>query len=251
VVEELYDFVYIVKESEDNNELRYSLRSLYKFYPNNKIWIVGYKPTWIQNVNYISVKQDQENKWKNSVINIIEACKSKEISDDFILMNDDFVILKEIKSINTVINANLGSLDYNIEKFSKDPDEWTEAFTNLKILLQDLNISEPYYSYEAHLPLLINKQEFLKIINLPKVQEFMNTPNVLHKRSLYKNIIKPQNTETLLFDVKTHKENDDIVARLSICGWISVYNNQINNPKFPKLNFILKDNFPIPCKYEV
>ena len=127
-MEELYDFVYIVKESEDNEELRYSLRSISKFYPSNKIWIVGYKPSWIQNVNYIPVKQDCGDKWKNSVNNIIKACESEEISNDFILMNDDFIILKKNKPLEIIGNFNLGSLDYNIQKFGKKSDEWTEAF---------------------------------------------------------------------------------------------------------------------------
>lgn len=39
------DLVYIVKNSEVNEDLRYSLRSVAKFVPHNKIWIVGYKPS--------------------------------------------------------------------------------------------------------------------------------------------------------------------------------------------------------------
>lgn len=35
------DLVYIVKEDENNEELRYSLRSVAKYLPQNKIWIVG------------------------------------------------------------------------------------------------------------------------------------------------------------------------------------------------------------------
>lgn len=244
------DFVYIVKESEDNNELRYSLRSIAKFYPENKVWIVGYKPSWVQNVNYIPVKQDNGSKWKNSVNNIIKACESKEISDDFILMNDDFFIIKKEMPLNEICNINLGSLDKNIEIFGKCSGNWFKAFAQLKSLLQELGIKEPYYSYEAHLPLLINKQKYLEVMHLPQVIKFMRTSNVLHKRSLYKNIIKPDNSKELEHDVKVHKKDDDIVARLSLCGWISVYDNQIYNEKFPKLNFVLKDTFPTPCKYE-
>ena len=44
------DFVYIVKEDEKNEDLKYSLRSIAKFYPENKVWIVGYKPSWVKNV---------------------------------------------------------------------------------------------------------------------------------------------------------------------------------------------------------
>ena len=77
-----YDFVYILKESETNAELPYSIRSIEKYLNSyiNNIFIVGYKPTWIKNVNYIKTIQGS-NKWKNSTNNVIQACKSKSISD--------------------------------------------------------------------------------------------------------------------------------------------------------------------------
>ena len=112
----MLDFVYIVKESDKNDDLRYSLRSIAKFYPDHRVWIVGYKPKWVQNVGYIPVKQTG-NKWGNSVKNIIAACESKEISEDFILMNDDFFIIKEKYPLETVCNMNSGTLDKAIKAY--------------------------------------------------------------------------------------------------------------------------------------
>ena len=63
----IMDLVYIVKNSEVNEDLRYSLRSVAKFVPHDKIWIVGYKPSWVQNVEYLPVPQNLGSKWKNLI----------------------------------------------------------------------------------------------------------------------------------------------------------------------------------------
>lgn len=242
------DFVYIVKESDKNDDLKYSLRSIAKFYPDRKVWLVGYKPKWAQNVNYLPVKQTST-KWANSVNNIIAACKCPDISEDFILMNDDFFILKEKYPLEEVCNMNLGNLDEAIKIYAKKTTRWCKAFKQVKELLQDLKVEGPYYNYEAHLPISINKTKYLEIMNLPQVKAFIKTDKVLHKRTLYKNLIGIHG-KSINPDVKLKREMDDTVMRLSICGWVSVYDNQVGNSRFPKLNFVLNDNFPEPCIYE-
>lgn len=61
----LYDVVYIVKEDPDNEELRYSIRSVEENFPVRYIWIFGYCPKWLSNIIYVPVKQDGD-KWSNS-----------------------------------------------------------------------------------------------------------------------------------------------------------------------------------------
>ena len=242
------DFVYIVKNGDKNDDLRQSLRSIAKFYPDHKVWIVGYKPKWVQNVSYLPVVQGAD-KWSNSVNNIIAACKCPEISEDFILMNDDFFILKKKCSLEEVCNMNLGTLDKAIRSYANRTTKWCKAFKLVGDLLKKINTPGPYYNYEAHLPISINKTKYLEVMNLSEVQAFIRTGNVLHKRSLYKNIAdKPG--KTISPDVKVKKENDDTVMRMEQCGWVSVYDNQVGNAKYSKLNSILTSTFPNLCKYE-
>ena len=80
------DFVYICR-SGDNEELRYSIRSVIRSFPKANIWVVGGKPVWYKG-NYIIVEQNQD-KYTNALNNIIAICNSKEISVSFIFMNDD------------------------------------------------------------------------------------------------------------------------------------------------------------------
>lgn len=242
------DLVYIVKKAEVNNELRYSLRSIAKFLPQSNIWIVGYKPSWVQNVNYLPVEQTG-NKWQNSITNIIAACKCPDISEDFVLMNDDFIAIKPITNLEESVNVSLGLLSNSIKIHDKKVSNWHKAFKYVDELLKDLNVKEPYYDYETHLPLQINKEKYLAIMNLAKVKEFMKTDKILHKRTLYKNIDSNTIPTTLIHDVKILKEGD-VAERIKICDWISIADNQIKNVYFPKLNKYLENLFPNPCKYE-
>ena len=246
----LPDLVYIVKKDEKNEDLRYSLRSVEKFVPHNKIWIVGYKPSWITNVEYLPVPQNG-NKWDNYIKNILTACNCNKISKEFILMNDDFFAIKPITNLLDSINVSLGSLKEAVDKHKakKSDSAWGKAFGYVDELLKDLNIEEPYYNYESHTPLLINKQKYLEVMNLPKVQKFMKTSKVLHKRSLYRNIDK-LNPKTLSKDVKILQHSDDTLERIKICDWLSVYDGQIGNPSFKELNTLLKTLFPNKCIYE-
>lgn len=248
----LYDFVYIVKKDDKNVDLQYSLRSIAKFYPDHKVWIVGYKPNWVQNVNYLPVEQT-ENKWKNSITNILSACSCKEISRDFILMNDDFFVLQESYPLNVICNSNLGLLDKRIEECvaKKQTSKWNKAFDQVNTLLENIGIEKPYYNYEAHTPLLINRVKFRKMFSLSEVKEFIKTPQVLHKRTLYKNIYKPEILNTLQDDVKIDMNEDyTIFSKLAVCGWFSVFDDQVGNYKYPQVNKVLHENFPEPCIYE-
>lgn len=242
------DLVYIVKKSEVNNELRYSLRSIAKFIPNANIWIVGYKPTWVKNVNYLPTEQTGD-KWKNSIHNIIAACECPDISEDFILMNDDFFAIRPIDNLEKSIDVSLGLLSDSIVKHEKKSSNWHKAFKFVDELLKDLNVQGPYYDYETHMPLKINKEKYLIVMNLIKVKEFMKTDKILHKRTLYKNIEKGSIPKVLKHDVKILKDSD-VSDRVKICDWISIADNQIKNVYFPNLNKFLETLMLEPCKYE-
>ena len=246
------DFVYIIKPGEKGTELRYSLRSIAKWYPNHKIWIVGYKPIWVQDVGYLPVEQTGS-KWSNSVNNIIQACKCEDISEEFILMNDDFICIKPKIPLEDIIDSNHGLLSniaFRYIRLKKSKNSWAGGFIHAYQLLHDLNIEEPWYNYELHLPLRINKKKFLEVISLPEIQEFMKTKKVLHKRTIYKNYDKPEKSITLPHDVKVTKKKDTSLDLLKICGWLSTSDGILFNYKFSNLNNIIRNNLSEPCKYE-
>lgn len=247
-----YDLVYIVKESESNADLKYSLRSICKFCEFNKVWIVGYKPKWIKDVEYIPTKQSG-NKWENSMVNYAAACNCPEISDDFVLMNDDFFAIRQIIDWKVSTNKCLGTIDEKIQmlKSRRMLSRWQSAFTFAKELLQKLECKNQY-NYETHLPIIINKANFKEMLDMPVIKEFMQTDKVLHKRSVYKNLFQDPNIiPNKITDVKIELQKDlDSLALTE--DWISVYDYVVDNiRRYPKINKLLRSLFADKCRFEV
>ena len=141
-------------------------------------------------------------------------------------------------------------MDRYIDRYKNDKGEWENGFKNVSDLLSKLNIPKPYYCYEGHLPIKINKEKFLEVINLPEVKEFMKGSNVLFKRTLYKEYDRPKKSVILPLDVKITADKDISKKILSICGWLSIADNLIGDPKFKDLNQIINSQLSKPCKYE-
>lgn len=243
------DLVYVIRPGEINTDLRYSLRSIEKFCSFRKIWIVGFKPKWVQNVGYIPTVQNLS-KWQNSTINCIAACKSNEISENFVLMNDDFFAIRPIKDWVKDTNVCLGQLSDYVEKFSnlKNPSKWQAAFKPVDSLLKKLGCSQTY-NYEAHLPMLINKKKFLNAISQPEAKRLEESNQIIHKRSLYKNLYPEATEPRRIKDVKVEMCSDIFVDRLTE-NWISTYDGMLNSTPYPKLNYLLLNLFNKPSVYE-
>ena len=156
------DIVYLVKNDLENNseELRYSLRSL-KNIPHDKVIIVGEKPDWATNVTFISVAQDKA-KNENVKKNLQTAVASELVSDNFILMNDDFFFMKEMSAMP---NLNFGLMKNIIEQYDARYPDGSDYIRNMKKLyevLMETGINEPI-SYELHTPMVLNKQKVQKL----------------------------------------------------------------------------------------
>ncbi|MGV9001493.1 MAG: hypothetical protein ACOH18_00850 [Candidatus Saccharimonadaceae bacterium] len=175
------DIVYLVKHSPENDseELRYSLRSL-KNIPHNNVVIVGEKPDWITNVTFIPVAQVKTKK-ENVRESMHTAAKSELITDEFILMNDDFFFMKPISSMP---NLNFGPMKEVIEHYQVRYPEgsgYMDIMISQYELLLKLGVVNPI-SYELHVPMVINKQDMNGLSNY-------FTDNIAYQfRSLYGNL---------------------------------------------------------------
>lgn len=247
-----YDLVYILKPSEFNLDLRASLRSIERFCTFRKVWIIGYKPEWLQNVSYIHTDQTG-NKWQNSCLNWKTACECPDISENFILMNDDFIALHPIRDWKTELNVYIGSINEEAEKWGKrkKPSRWQYGFIYAKDLLEKCH-AKTDYNYEAHVPIIINKQQYLNFLQLKPIREILQTNKVLHKRSLYKNLYPEKDLDTphKIRDVKILLGYDlsDIYLKEN---WLSVFDDVIGSGiKFPKVNKFLDEMFPNKSHFE-
>ncbi|MEJ0072530.1 MAG: hypothetical protein WDN27_00310 [Candidatus Saccharibacteria bacterium] len=173
------DVVYLFKESEehDSAELRYSLRSL-KNVDHDKVFIVGEKPVWATNVEYIPVAQTGT-KGKNVARNLSVAVGTEAISEDFIMMNDDFFFMKPQSFTG---NLHWGPLRDIIARYGVRYEEDTDYTRNMKQtleLLVSLGFDDPL-CYELHVPMILNKT------NMRRMRQEVSGP-IYQFRSFYGN----------------------------------------------------------------
>ena len=92
------DILYLVKNGTENEELRYSLRTIEKNFPYGRVWIYGGCPEYIKPDKHVYIYQDVigATKWERTTAMLKLACENKDITDDFWLFNDDFFVTQPI-----------------------------------------------------------------------------------------------------------------------------------------------------------
>jgi len=235
------DLVYIVREGDDNIELLYSLRSIDKFAKDyENVWIVGYKPNWINDsVKYLPFKSGGCT-WERARNNLIAACNCPDISNDFILMNDDFILTRPLQSWGESLSKVQNTLRKQIAEWAelKLKSRYALAFVQLKNFLK----TPAAYSYELHIPMIINKRKFLDMLENKHIKQFVEGKSVYLYRSLYGNIYKVK-FNSIIRDVKLY--GCDFKGDTE---WLSVFNGYIGVK--PKLTNFLKTTFPNKCRFE-
>ena len=199
------DFVYICKPG-DNEELRYSIRSVLYSFPDAKIWVVGGKPNWYSG-NYVYVDQNHH-KYANAINNLKAICDSNEISEEFVLMNDDFFIIKKIDTIDQFYN---GLLSTKIDRYIKitGSSMYIKKLILTRTRLIDYGIENPL-DYELHIPMVMEKEKLKYII--------LKYPSCLW-RSMYGNIYNVGGNkmeDVKIYTNKKHSARSNEITQQSI-----------------------------------
>ena len=184
------DVVYICR-SGPNEELRYSIRSVEKNLPHNNIWVIGQSPEWYKG-SFIEVKNVNA-KYSNARANLDALIRSKLITEDFILMNDDFFIMRPIEKISYFYEGTLLERAERNELLTTT-GAYTQLLYNTYDKLLKMGIEEPL-NYEMHIPMIMNKK---------KLKEVLRYKTCLW-RSLYGNIYEVGGTDRE--DVKVYVNN--------------------------------------------
>jgi len=168
------DAVYLVREGDDNEELRYSLRTLAKNVPHSRVWIVGYKPRWVSGeVAHIPTAQSSDG-YANQHIALRAACGA--LPGRFDVWNDDFYALKR----TTVAMQHQGLLsEHHARFFAVRP-----RAAYVARLLSTLDYLGPEsLSYEIHRPIPVVGAELVEVLD----EIDANPGRLLQWRSLYGN----------------------------------------------------------------
>ena len=203
--------VYIVRPGEGNPELKYSLRGIQKNLPHKDVWVVGYSPTWLANVNKINVAQSGT-VFENSLTNIFTACETKGITSNFVLMHDDFHIVEPVDRIY------LNHLGVYAPVEGKPINKYAEMHHNTLELMERMGVENPL-NFELHMPFLVNKKKFLSLRQI--VSYDIKELAKYDKISMYGNLTQPPAIGQQVSDVK-HRNKMDSMPQGS---FISTYDN--------------------------
>lgn len=227
------DFVYTCRDG-DNEELRYSIRSVINSFPDANIWVTGGKPDWYIG-NYIEIDQT-ENYHSNQLANFMAACESENISDSFILMNDDFFIINKIDEIKYFHG---GLLQYKIDLYIKlvGDTAYVRRLVQTFDRLNKYKVSNPI-DYELHIPFPVEKDKFKSV--LKKDGRF-------NWRSIYGNRFGVGGEHTV--DVKVYSEGGLLKKSFDYLNNESDFLSSIDS-SFEQLEPLLKEKFPNKSKHE-
>jgi len=155
------DIVYICRFG-DNEELRYSIRSLVNV-PHDEIWVVGGRPGWY-NGKYIGVRP-MADKYAHARENLKNIVLDKRISENFILMNDDFFIIEPVDCVEYFHN---GSIEQKIKTYKQafGVNSYVEVLENSLKTLNDLN-TKTRLDYALHVPMVMSKTKLKVILKHP------------------------------------------------------------------------------------
>jgi hypothetical protein len=219
------DLVYICRDG-DNEELRYSIRSAVANIPHDNIWVFGGKPDWYIG-NHVRLKQIGL-KYDNARSNLASITRHYDVSDDFILMNDDFFAIRPVEKVE---NYHRGTLSEHIELI-KTSNGYRALVQETYDVLTYLGYEDPL-SYELHIPMIMNKEKLAKVIRTVGLwrSNYGNMYNVGGERR---------------DDVKVHNHVSLDIVINSPLPYISTFEDTFQGV----LDSYLRDAFPEPSKYE-
>lgn len=224
------DYVYICR-SGDNEELRYSIRSVLKNTSCDSIWLIGGVPDWYKG-NHVIV-DDIGGKLENiqncyKVISQIGA-----ISNKFVLMNDDFFIMKPVGEM-PIFHG--GKLIDKIDRYTADRghNKYTRILLQAHKRLLKQGIKEPL-DYDIHLPLVVEKAAIDYFID-----------QSLAPRSIYGNLYNIGGQE--IKDVKVYSTKNMTHHSASISNDMPFMSTE--DGSFDKVFDMLNTMFPDKTKYE-
>jgi len=216
----------------DNEELRYSIRSVVANVETaGNVWVIGGKPDWYIG-NFINVKP-VGNAFENVRNNLRHVLNTPEISNDFVLMNDDFFILRKLNSVSVYHGGLLINRSQRHEELA-GPNYYATFLRKTDDALRKRGIKQPL-NYELHVPMEFNKTKLAETIDLPyKI------------RSTYGNIHNVGGEE--IQDVKIYSHPRFVGSSSDLENGTPFVSTE--DDAFHKIKNYLEDLFPDPSPYE-
>jgi hypothetical protein len=176
------DAVYVVKWSDRNEELRYSLRSVTNIGDLGTVWVFGGRPLFLgehERIRHVYVPQEAD-RYRNAEDTLLAALRTPEVPDGFYLFNDDFFVTRPTDTV-PVLNRGDAWTSYRDQVRRFTPGDYLRAMKATLTWLSTNGYERPL-SYETHAPLKIDKEGMAAAIQRGRL-----ICNGAHIRTLYGN----------------------------------------------------------------
>lgn len=153
------DVVYVVRPSETNVPLRYSLRSLANL-PHRQVIIAGHCPRWVRNVITVEVRRTT-NKYTTVQANLRAALDLKDLTEQIVYFNDDFFVMEPVDKVPVMHRGPA------IEYKAVDEQRWRlqKTITELSSLGHDQSTIMSYDGCHVPVPVVVDRaREILRTI---------------------------------------------------------------------------------------
>jgi hypothetical protein len=160
----LPDVVFVVRPGDDNEELRYSLRSVAANVPHRKVWIAGHCPWWVKNVERIELTPLPD-RFDNQHQSLTAAVNHPDLADEFYYWNDDIYAMRPFRGYLPTLH--LGPLREYVDLLitaGKNPENgWLLGMQEMLELLASWGIDDPL-CYEGHMPVRFRKADMVRFV---------------------------------------------------------------------------------------
>ncbi|CAL9613492.1 hypothetical protein SUDANB1_05676 [Streptomyces sp. enrichment culture] len=230
---DLPDLVVPVREGVTNEELRYALRSWVAHLPHRHVWITGFRPWWAAGARHIPTDQAGGARYVNTTAAVRAACEHPEVSDPFILADDDMFVMRRQDGPFPVFHR--GHMRVLAPAHVPRSNEYLSELRRTREFLAGLGHEDPV-SYDLHVPLPVDKAGMLRALDAAPGHD-------AHKRTVYGVLAGIGGTR--MPDVKVQRRGPQFDTG---SPFLSTLPDSFANGAVGRF---IRDSFPEPCPYEV
>lgn len=176
------DIVYPLKKDVrgDYTDLRYSLRTIHNLPISiRNVWIIGRQPKWAKNVKILNISDNLGDPQKNVIHKLKKVAEQKDISRDFVLMNDDFYFLDKIDDLPFYWHETIGDLITRLMSINLK-NKHIDSAVNTGNIFGSFDLP----SFSVHSPVILSKSR------IRELSQIYDLSQPIHYKTLYANHYK-------------------------------------------------------------
>jgi len=224
----------------NNRELRFCLRALEaNFTDLGQVWLIGERPSWCVGVRHIRMPDlFATNKDANLISKILVACYQSDMSDTFLRVSDDEILLKPM-SATQLQPCHQGPIQ------SPRGNRWHQRLRRTGRWLRSKGRTD--WNYDSHIPAPMHRDTFRRIFDRAPYQQgpgltidstYFNCCGLDEHRSL------PRGMRVRL----TRRVDDPVIYLRTLQN--RTFANLTDRAVCPALEAALTEMFPNPSTYE-